>query len=77
MPRDSFDPRTKSAASGYRPGSWAEVALPPRQTTATDPQTTPHVRLGFTDGSSVNLDSDSRQAAAFREAAARLIDDPE
>jgi hypothetical protein len=34
------------------------------------------VALGFADGSSVNLDSDSREAAEIRAAAARLIDEP-
>jgi hypothetical protein len=55
-------------SAGYRPGSWAKVALPPREA--------PRVRLGFADGTSVNLDTDSQAAEAIRDAAARLIDEP-
>jgi hypothetical protein len=65
-----------TASSGYRPGSWGTATVPLREPPPDDPAAAPRVRLGFADGSSVNLDSDSREAAAIRAAAARLIDEP-
>lgn len=64
------------APGRHRPGSWGTAALPLREPSGDDPAGAPHVRLGFADGSSVSLDSDSRDAAAIRAAAARLIDEP-
>jgi hypothetical protein len=64
--------RTEDYVGRHRPGGWAEVALPP----PTEHEHTSRVRLGFADGSTMDLADGSGQAEAFRRAAARLINDP-
>jgi len=72
---------------GHRPGTWAEVALPPRVQVVPPPSvpealletpspmapTQPRVRLGFADGTSVEIDSASQASTALRETASRLL----
>jgi hypothetical protein len=68
---------------------WAEVALPPPlESTAWSPDTEPvvevlatafagsrsTVRLGFADGTSVEVDSESAESDAFRATATRLLE---
>jgi hypothetical protein len=67
-----------------RPGSWAEIALPPPAAPAPivpDPQPAPSlpsvrpkVRLGFTDGTQVEVPDTSGEFRALRALADRIID---
>jgi hypothetical protein len=61
-----YTPR-RAKQPGHRPGSWGDAAAPLEGL---------QIRLGFTDGSLVSLEADSKEAAEFREVAARLIDEP-
>jgi hypothetical protein len=78
-----------ATAPAERPKLWAEVALPPPLETATwapseEPvvaapapavvRSSSTVRLGFADGTSVEVDSESAESAAFRATATRLLE---
>jgi hypothetical protein len=78
-----------ATAASERPKLWAEIALPPPLETATlSPSEEPvvealepalagtrsTVRLGFADGTSVEVDSESAESAAFRATATRLLE---
>lgn len=76
--------RPESAAapdiSPYRPGSWFDVALPPGgppvrvlDQPPVSPEPGLSVRLGFEDGTLVDVEGEPGRA--LREAAGRLLDD--
>jgi hypothetical protein len=61
----------------FRPGSWADVALPPAEEPAVRKVVpspgVPPVRLGFADGTSVDVDESSADSQALRAAVRRLL----
>jgi hypothetical protein len=82
------DERDATAEPTYRPALWAEVALPPPlEAPAWSPADEPvieafapalagsrsTVRLGFADGTSLELDTASGESDAFRATAMRLL----
>lgn len=72
---------------GYRPGSWGEIALPPRDEPVAARRydvsldsrplaiPRPRVRLGFTDGTEVELDSRLPDSQQLSRIAATLTED--